>query len=484
MNQAVIFDFDNTLSNTDILSSIRESRRYSDLTDDVLSRVHLYRPVLSILKGLREKKVKTGIVTNSGKEYIDILLRYLKIECYFDVVISYTDVSQSRGKPSPAGLLLALERLGVVPSTNVLYIGDSNIDHEAAYRAGITPVQPTWASRESVSIAPSIQMSSMDVLRWVSDSCEYQLFAERCSQEQTDVFRRKEAYFIGLDDYANVVPLKKNVTCLCFGRYFSQKGVVTSKLHDQHPLSQDIKKKDESSFKEVPDYWVGLFAKSIKSSYSYFFGERGGAFDIVTVIPSKKGKIPRLENLLDRIERDFFENSDLRFYPDIFYFLEGAISLKTLGRDDRNFEAQRSLMLNDKYQKMLRGKNILVIDDITTTGATIRRARSLLLNSEVKSVYGMLMAKTVSIIEEEKRCDACGRLMRIKRNSHTGERFFGCTGFYDEERPCNNTEAIEKQDCPRCSRPMRQNVNRATGERFWSCTGWNQEPECNYKFNA
>ncbi|WP_140919469.1 HAD-IIIA family hydrolase [Limnobaculum xujianqingii] len=157
--EAVLFDLDNTLANTDILQDIRNRRAYEELTDAILNKVIVFEKGVEILKELKSMGVKIGVVTNSGRAYAERLLTYFKLN-YFDVVITYTDVGAGGKKPSPDGILMALKQLNVSPSQNVWFVGDDYTDIEAAYRAGVKPIIPTWGPKNSVSQMPAAVLSS------------------------------------------------------------------------------------------------------------------------------------------------------------------------------------------------------------------------------------------------------------------------------------------------------------------------------------
>ncbi|WP_179038440.1 ComF family protein [Limnobaculum xujianqingii] len=248
-------------------------------------------------------------------------------------------------------------------------------------------------------------------------------------------------------------------------------------MHDEHALSQDIYEKEIDPDFIAPKYWVDLLSHAIKSLYQYYFNNNTG-FDIVSVIPAKKNKNPRLENLLERISKNFI--GGVNFIPDLFIFSENARSLKTLNQQQRYVEITNTLFLNDKYRNLVRGKRVLIIDDVITTGATFERAFSILNENQSYIVLGLCLAKTVSINETSKICDSCGRTMRILKNSDTEIRFWGCTGFNDTNTPCSHTESIVVKDCPLCGRSMYKHYNRQHNSYFLSCEGWNKNPKCTY----
>ncbi|HGU4444318.1 TPA: phosphoribosyltransferase family protein, partial [Escherichia coli] len=155
---------------------------------------------------------------------------------------------------------------------------------------------------------------------------------------------------------------------------------------------------------------------------------------------AKKGNNKRLENLLTRLSRHS-KNPKTAYISDLFYFSEGAKSLKTLGRDEREREIKKNLNFNPKYASIIENAKILIIDDVITTGSTLKGAKLLLEKMQPQRVLSIALAKTVSISEDMQFCDKCGRLMRVRRNSKTGEHFMGCTGFFETPQ-CRHTMSI------------------------------------------
>jgi HAD superfamily hydrolase (TIGR01662 family) len=480
MCEVVLFDFDNTIANTESIRDIRESGDYDGLNDVTLSAVKMYGPVPDLLAHLKNRGIKVGLVTNSGAGYIRKLLTHLKLEGVFNEIVTYSDVLAAGKKPSPKGLELALEKLGVDANPDVLYIGDEHTDIEAAYRAGITPVIPSWASRKPVAMAPAIEMSSTILKDFIGGGYEFGLFAELAAKNGSIDFPRKNAYFLPLDASANVVTVRDDMRSFCLGRYFSQKGSTTAKIHDRHDLSKEIVRKDQVEQYVAPQYWVDALAHVIRHGSGFMFSP-GESFDFVTVIPAKSQRHPRLEEMLTRISSLFNDDDNAPvFLTDLLYFTEDAVSQKTLLRYERAKEVERTLCFNGQYRADVSGKRILVIDDVITTGSTLARAMTLLDDAGAENVVGLSLAKTVSILEEEKSCLACGRPMQVMKNKKQDERFWGCTGYFSAEDKCEHTEQWELKECPRCSRPMKVRKNGKTGEKFWGCLGFNLDPACNH----
>lgn len=475
--QAVIFDFDNTLVNTEALKDYRERKLFASITNDMVGATRKYLPVTRMLRLLKEKGVKLGIVTNSPRHYVQRLLEYHGLFDWFDAIVTYTEVSHLGAKPSPKGIQQALELLGVQDARLAAYVGDDYKDVVAAYRAGVIPVVPSWASRESVSTPPAIEVSSAGMVAMVDDPKEYQLFAERCADFRTVDFLREQARFLPLDENCDVATIRTKMKTFCLGRYFSQTGATTALLHDGHALSLEIGKKDKPPY--IPPQWMADMLLRVCMAASDFLFKDGGRVDLITVIPSKPGKERRLEHLLDLMRASAPKSAGLLFRDDLLYFEKGcANSLRSLKGRERKVEQERSLHAANND---LTGRNVIIIDDVITTGATMNRAIALLEAQGAASVFGLGLAKTVSIQEEVKPCPKCSRDMHLMRNKGTGERFWSCAGFF-ESHACVHSESFLR--CPKCSRDLRIRTNSRDGSKFYACVGYNAEPKCKYTRNV
>jgi len=91
----------------------------------------------------------------------------------------------------------------------------------------------------------------------------------------------------------------------------------------------------------------------------------GGGFDVVTVIPAKQGKDPRLERLLDGIAIALKSHSvPSRTARMVFFtYLADARSQKSIHANERRIEANRSLQLIHCICEETERKALLVIDE-------------------------------------------------------------------------------------------------------------------------
>lgn len=124
------------LSEKENIKNERLFKKYFiEKADEVMvSSTELYKDTLLVLEGLKEKSIKTAIVTTKLNSRIQSILKKFNALHLIDEIIGVENVENV--KPDPEGLFLALKNLGF-NGKEVCYIGDSFIDALAAQRAEI-----------------------------------------------------------------------------------------------------------------------------------------------------------------------------------------------------------------------------------------------------------------------------------------------------------------------------------------------------------
>jgi len=90
--------------------------------------------VIELLEELKSKNFKIAVGSSGPPENVELLLTSLKIESFFDAIITAADVQ--RGKPSPDVFLIAAQKINLKPQ-NCLVIEDAPVGIEAAKRANM-----------------------------------------------------------------------------------------------------------------------------------------------------------------------------------------------------------------------------------------------------------------------------------------------------------------------------------------------------------
>ncbi len=107
-----------------------------------------YDGIVDVLKILRQRGIRTGVVTNKAHLAANELIQH-----FFGTLID-TTVGQKDGvptKPDPASLNSVLKALGVDKS-EALFVGDSDVDVLTAHNGGLKCIGVTWGFRSKENL--------------------------------------------------------------------------------------------------------------------------------------------------------------------------------------------------------------------------------------------------------------------------------------------------------------------------------------------
>jgi HAD superfamily hydrolase (TIGR01509 family) len=107
---------------------------YDRYDEDALTRWALRPGAKDFLHAIKRKGIHAALVSNVGGKTLSKALKKLGLEGFFEIALSRNDVLNL--KPSPDGINLALERMGVSRDSSI-FIGDSLDDVNAARNAGL-----------------------------------------------------------------------------------------------------------------------------------------------------------------------------------------------------------------------------------------------------------------------------------------------------------------------------------------------------------
>jgi len=117
---------------------------------DKNSNVHTgpYDGIMDLLDNLKHQGFKLAVVSNK-LEYLVEELNEKIFNNYFDISIG--EVSGIPVKPAPDMLYKALKLLGI-EKDEALFIGDSDVDMQTAFNAGLKSVGVTWGYRDQKTL--------------------------------------------------------------------------------------------------------------------------------------------------------------------------------------------------------------------------------------------------------------------------------------------------------------------------------------------
>lgn len=117
-------------------------RRWADHT-------RVYPEIPELLDFLEERKIPKAIFSNKPHEFTVLTVQQLLGSWHFAEVQGAA--AGLPRKPDPAGLLAIARELGVEPR-QVVYLGDSRVDMQAATAAGMYPVGALWGFRDAAEL--------------------------------------------------------------------------------------------------------------------------------------------------------------------------------------------------------------------------------------------------------------------------------------------------------------------------------------------
>lgn len=124
---------------------------------------------------------------------------------------------------------------------------------------------------------------------------------------------------------------------------------------------------------------------------------------------------------------------------EIFELIESSVPKVTLLRWDENMSSSiRSQVNYTDRQSFIRehlhlcpdislvGKNIIIIDDQLTTGATAFEIRKKLEEQNVGNIVFVTLFYMILEVKDDKICPRCGQPLSIKINRRKGTKFYSC----------------------------------------------------------
>ncbi len=130
--------------------------RFVRVADEDMTRMATFYPEsLPLLAAVRAAGYRIGIVTTKYRRRITQVLDKYGEPDAVDVIVGGDSVKET--KPSPEGLLLASELLGI-PVGDIVYVGDNEVDAKAAEAAGMdfVGVLTGITSREKMCQYPNV----------------------------------------------------------------------------------------------------------------------------------------------------------------------------------------------------------------------------------------------------------------------------------------------------------------------------------------
>lgn len=402
-----LFDLDDTLLRTTDLEPFRGQANVGRRPVEVVYPAKLatafgdpnsraiYLPAHHAALRAAHRRMKWGVFTRSPRLYANLLLGKAYPGLRWDAVVAYEDVRNT--KPHGDGVWKAMEQVGIKHIDRVAIVGDDKVDVQTAYQAGCWAIldQSSWERRW----APPRY--------WATERVPDAII--RSPDELSDVLANIERYLPGLE-FLNANPRADNPNALridalnhffpfpdtgrvpiaCMGRLFGEYQTLRPRRQWHALTDQILAHKDARRF---PDAWIHAIRTYLA---------RVGGNCVVTVIPFKPGRTPRMEALLEQVRKSDLAHPvragfHIEFAPGLLAFDDGAVSShgQHLTREQRFANVGANLRV--AQADVARRRRIVVIDDVTTTGASLLWAHRYLMQAGAQAVSCLSLTKTVGI---------------------------------------------------------------------------------------
>ena len=128
-----------------------------------------------------------------------------------------------------------------------------------------------------------------------------------------------------------------------------------------------------------------------KTKDLFLFQKENGIITTVPLFWIRKNL--RGYNQVDEIAKTLAKNFSYDFYPDLLIRKKLKDPQVKLSREERTKNVQGVFVLNTKYKAVLKKAYVMVVDDVYTTGSTLKEAGKVLKRSGVKEVWGLVVAR-------------------------------------------------------------------------------------------
>ncbi len=122
---------------------------YKNLYFDFIDYSKLYNGVEETLSLLKQKKIKTGLLTTKGQDQAEKIVKHFKIDNYFNEIMGRRNGIAI--KPSAEPLLLIFDNLKVEPSKSLM-VGDAELDIQCGKNANAKTCAVTFGYRSKENL--------------------------------------------------------------------------------------------------------------------------------------------------------------------------------------------------------------------------------------------------------------------------------------------------------------------------------------------
>lgn len=313
----------------------------------------------------------------------------------------------------------AIQTLGLQPY-EVAYVTSNpvGLEHVLAEPIGTILIQPVDEIRyENIGHLPDFIVTSIDDIQSILNGQRKGYFAE-VNATRIDRMGNQAFYQSGHVIKAKIDCHSHNCLLISCGRYFS----ANHSKDRLHQLSHRIRKSKRDTSQEA--LFTGLFSPVLN-----FIHQQVRSVDAVTRVPARPGTRDRLFPIIDSA-----------CAQNEFQVMGQALTCEENYESQKNRPSREARIDNVKGKFRaspdVRGKHIILVDDIFTTGATISECAAELMSAGASQVTLLTLAINQfdplwGVHRKPLLCPACDGHMRLMLKRNGLGAFFGCSNFWE-----------------------------------------------------
>lgn len=424
MLRAVFLDLDGTIVDTND-SRWDEIKYGKQFFDPRIVPLTIF--ALKIIHFLNESKIDAWIVSDSAESYVS------KMAAHLGFGKKYLSNCQKPNTQKFCSKFCSI--FSISPNDNnfgkdFIFIGDTSLDIHMARRLGM----------------PSILVDNLYKSQgFYKKSNMGSTYICRTPEDVIEVLKNPELKRLPLESSLGSTSSTLNFNVLQDGRRIIFKGLARqlrgagdwisalyfyNKIHSENPDEDFIKK-----LAEKLSTWVGSVVNDLDNKYNW---------SIITWTPDKETTKPKnkMKNLVARVESKALITQIFKWKDDV----DGSVR-RISTEIDRTIFLDKYLYLDPDTKNLISGKDIIVIDDQYTTGATAKKISNELISAGARNVLFVALFYITDDVPPGIICPVCNLEVMIKTNKKKGNQFYSCAPriYGNTVDGCGWTKNIEVQ---------------------------------------
>ena len=443
----ILIDLDGTILNT-IHPTWKPYKDYQDncRIDNYLDKLPFSPGAKEFIQKQKDMGNNVLVVSDSHPKYVEPICKYIDCDC-----VSLAD------KPNKAKLSTYLDAhpnyKEMVESGDCVFIGDTALDVELGRRLGIPTIwilhyliteeiknekDKVGNEMACLKMGPTYAVKSFAEIQTILDNPINSLYSIESSfagGESSKAIKYSQNKFVD-GTYAAIRCLARQEAGMCDKYARADKYYLISNPNRPDELIQNV-------------------ARGV-SCYINQPAVVNQGWDYITYLTDKQTTIPRnkMKEIFDMIETPITKIQLLKWsdavcgslrnknlYTERKEFLEQYLSVDAI-----DIEEQDLFNLPEDNRLNINGKNIVVIDDQLTTGATAWHVIHKLRDKGAKNILFIALFQMALPVASEVLCPNCGKPMSIKIRHRDGYKFYACIPPKFKGEGCGCTVDFQKDN--------------------------------------